>query len=293
MPSFKPLRGIKVLDLSRLLPGPFCSYLLQQMGAEVTVIVPPESLEEVLVFSAIQKNKKKIRLNLKNEKDYKKFLQSVKKSDVVLEGFRPGVLKRLEADLHSLKKINQKIILCSLTGYGQKEKEKAGHDLNYLSVSGFLTALVGKEIPLIPGIPLADLCAGIYAAFQIVAALTIPKKSRKSVWIDVSMVEALKLFLTPLKDGMDQKLSSVCSGGLARYHLYETLDHQWVAVAPLEEKFWKQFIDEMKVPPQILQEGEEQIIEWLEKKFKQKKQKEWLSLFHHPDLCVTPVVSQF
>jgi alpha-methylacyl-CoA racemase len=285
---FKPLKGVRILDLSRLLPGPFCSHLLFEFGAQVTVIDHPREVE-VLSFPAVQKGKKRLKLDLKTSKGLIKFKELAKKSDVILEGFRPGVLDRLGIGFKILRKINPKIILCSLTGYGQNGGNRAGHDLNYLSISGMLSALVPDQKLFIPGIPMADLIGGMAAALKMMAALTVPLKSRKALHLDVSICDSIKDFLIPLDEKAKAAMRPLL-GSLARYHLYETQDKKWLAVAPLEEKFWIKFILKMKIPSQILQEGEATTISWLKEQFKKKDQKTWLEFLDDPDLCVTPVL---
>jgi len=289
MPTFLPLQGVKILDLSRLLPGPFCTYLLNQLGAGVTCIYSP-ALPEVLSFPALRRGKKKLPFNLKNSRDLLKFKGLVKKSDVIVEGFRPGVMDRLGMGFSLLKKINPRIILCSLSGYGHKGGEVAGHDLNYLSLSGVLSVLAAGRDPMIPGIPLADLVAGMSSALKIAAALTVPKSKRKALHLDLSIHNAIRDFLTPLTPDVLKIVQPIFTGGLARYHLYQTRDQQWLAVAPLEEKFWRKFAQVMEIPSSILKEGEGDTVAWLESKFRGKTRKEWLRILSDPELCVTPVI---
>lgn len=289
MSPSKPLRGIKILDLSRLLPGPFCSHLLSEWGASVTVIEPPNE-KEVLHFPSVHQRKKRKILNLKESKDILKFKALVKKSQVILEGFRPGVLDRLGIGFQTLRKINPKIILCSLTGYGQKGGDHAGHDLNFLSLSGMLSALAAGKTPSIPGIPLADLLGGTAAASEILAALTVPPSRRKALHLDVSIDEATRRFLLPISGGVQESLKPVFSGGLARYFLYETQEGAQLAVAPLEEKFWIKFTQKMKIPGEVLSRGEGETLRWLKERFRTKTQEEWMKILNDPDLCVTPVV---
>ncbi len=288
--SFQPLQKIKILDLSRLLPGPFCTYLLKNLGAEITAIDSPYE-KEVLTFPVIQKGKKRILLDLKSFKGKKQFEKLVQKSDVVFEGFRPGVLDRLGLGFKNLKKINPKIILCSLTGYGQKKPKEAGHDLNYLSLSGVLSSLSpGARLPSVPGLPLADLVGGMSAAVQILSALTIPKNLRKAVHLDVSICEAIHQWNLPFTGKVKKEIRSLCSGNLARYRLYETQDQKVLAVAALEEKFWKKFVEAIHLPTSIVEAGEQSAILWLKNKFREKSRKEWLKILKDPDLCVTPVL---
>lgn len=285
----KPLHGIKVLDFSRLLPGPFCSYLLAELGAKVTVIHAPLD-EEVLTFPPIRKNKKFLAINLKLEKNKSKINQLIKQSDIILEGFRPGVMERLGFDFQISKKIHPKIIYTSLTGYGQNGKNRAGHDLNYLAVSGVLKTLFPiQNPPLIPGIPLADLVGGMVAALQILAQLSIPIKKRKATYLDISMTDAVQKLLIPLDQEVQKQIRPVMIGDLARYQLYGCSDELYLAVAPLEEKFWQKFVNEMGIPDSIIFQGEKSLIHWLKNAFSSKPRKYWLHKLADPDLCVTLV----
>lgn len=281
------LRGLKVLDFSRLLPGPFCSYLLMEMGAQVTVIHAPKD-QEVLTFPALRKNKKFIPLDLKSIENRKKVIKLIRAADVLLEGFRPAVMKRLSLDFATCRKINNKIIYASLTGYGQKGCDRAGHDLNYLASSGVLKALspIGT-VPQIPGLPLADLVGGLGAALQILAHLSIPKKSRKAQFLDISMTEMVKRLLIPIDDKAHKAILPVLNGHLARYQIYQTADSKALAVAPLEEKFWQKFVTSMQIPSKILQAGETHIIQWLKDAFLSHPHQYWLHKLADPDLCVT------
>src|SRR5262245_59104812 len=264
---FKPLKNIRVLDFTRLLPGPFCSYLLAGSGARVTVVEHPTE-REVLSFPPVKALKKFLKLDLKSGKGLQKAKALVKRADVLMEGFRRGVLERLGLGFREARKIQPHIVYCSLTGYGQAGGAKAGHDLNYLSVSGLLSALAAGRELRIPGVPLADLVGGFSAAFQIAAALSVPK--RRAVHLDVSICQAAEGFLVPLDGEVQKAIGPVFNGSLARYQLYSTGDGKHLAVAPLEEKFWKSFVEKMKIPSEVLTQGEARVAEWLKARFKEK-----------------------
>ncbi len=284
----RPLKGLQILDLSRLLPGPFCTYLLSQLGARLTAIIPPHD-KEVLSFPLLHQKKKKIVLDLKTSQGLAKVKKLLKTHDVVVEGFRPGVLARLGLPFSELKKHNPHLILCSLSGYGQKDTERAGHDLNYLAESGFLSALHPFATMQIPGIPLGDLIGGFTGAFKILAALSIPKKKRKALWIDLSITDAIKALLYPLDPQIQKIVRPIFQGTWPRYHLYQTQDSKFLAVACLEEKFWEKFVKKMNIPNDLLGNNL-QVVNWLEKIFAQKTQKDWLSILKDPDLCVSGVI---
>jgi len=284
----KPLQGIKILDFSRLLPGPFCSHLLCEMGAQVTVLQAPQD-REVLSFPALRKGKKFLKLDLKTPQGLKKARALIKASDVLLEGFRPGVMKRLGLDFPQAKKLQKRLIYASLSGYGQKGGERAGHDLNYLAMSGVLSALSCGSKPFIPGIPLADLVGGYGAAFEIMAQLAVPRSKRKAHYLDVSMTEAVSKLLRPLDSEAQRAIQPLFQGKLARYALYDCAEGGQLAVAPLEEKFWRKFAAIMGIPAHLLGSDESGARLWLSAEFKTKPLQHWLYKLDDPDLCVTPV----
>lgn len=284
----KPLQGIKVLDFSRLLPGPFCTYLLAQLGAEVTVLQAPHD-KEVLTFPALRKSKKFLKIDLKAEPGLKQAKALLKKSHVLIEGFRPGVMKRLGLDFKQAQKIQKRILYASLSGYGQKGADRAGHDLNYLASSGVLKALSPSGKLFIPGIPLADLMGAYGAAFEILAQLTLPEKKRKATYLDISMTHEVSRLLIPLDEQVQAAIQPVFQGKLARYGLYECSDGEFLVIAPLEEKFWKKLCATMGIPQALLQAGEEGSKQWLEAEIKKQPLKHWLYKLNDPDLCVTAV----
>jgi crotonobetainyl-CoA:carnitine CoA-transferase CaiB-like acyl-CoA transferase len=193
------LSDITVIDLSRLLPGPYCSMILADHGARVIAVESKQFLADGLFFDTINRNKQHMSLNLKSEKGKQIFLRLIQKADVMLEGFRPGVVDRLGVDYESVQKVNPKIIYCSITGYGQDGpfRDRVGHDVNYLSYAGVLN-LIGEpdRPPSIPGIPIADIAAGgMNAAIGILLALFAREKTGRGQYIDISMTDGMVGFL--------------------------------------------------------------------------------------------------
>ncbi len=157
------LQGITVIDLSRMLPGPYCSMILADHGARVIAVEDKKFKADDLYLPPVNRNKDHMTLNLKSEEGQKIFSQLIRDADVLMEGFRPGVTKRLGIDYEAVKKVNPRIIYCSITGYGQDGpyRDVAGHDVNYLSFAGILDMIGEKDrIPCIPGIQIADLVGG-------------------------------------------------------------------------------------------------------------------------------------
>ena len=190
---FKPgaLSGITVIDLSRLLPGPYCSMILADHGARVIAVENKRFMADGLFFNTINRNKEHMSLNLKSDAGQQIFSKLIEKADVLMEGFRPGVVDRLGVDYESVRKVNPKIIYCSITGYGQDGpfRDRVGHDVNYLSFSGVLN-LIGEpdRPPSIPGIQIADVAAGgMNAAIGILLALFAREKTGRGQYIDISM----------------------------------------------------------------------------------------------------------
>ena len=174
------LKGLRVLDMSALLPGPMCSLFLADLGAEVIKIESPKGDmmrrfeicgEKSPYFEALNRNKKSVVIDLKTKEGKSSFLKLAKNADVIIEGFRPGKLNDLGVGYSAIKKLNPKIVYCSISGYGQKGhlKNKAGHDLNYASLSGILDVM--SFFPFVPGVQVADVGCALIVAVSILAAL--------------------------------------------------------------------------------------------------------------------------
>jgi len=193
------LSGITVLDLTRLLPGPYCSMILADHGARVIAVEDKRFMADGLFMNTIYRNKEHVSLNLKTDKGKEIFFKLAQKADIVTEGFRPGVTERLGVDYESVKKVNPEIIYCSITGYGQTGpyRDRVGHDANYLSIAGVLD-LIGEQNqpPSIPGVQLADIAGGgMNAAIGILLALHSREKTGKGQYIDISMTDSMVGFL--------------------------------------------------------------------------------------------------
>lgn len=200
------LEGVRVLDLTWLLPGPFCTMILADLGAEVVKVEEPKSgdylrfqnpliKKESVFFLNLNRNKKSLCLNMKSPTGRDIFKTLSKKFDVIVEGFRPGVMERLGVGYEEVKKINPKIIYCSITGYGQDGpyKYRVGHDINYIGFGGILgiTGMKGGS-PVIPGVQIADLAGGgLYPVIGILAALFSRGRTGKGQYIDVSMLDGI------------------------------------------------------------------------------------------------------
>lgn len=311
------LTGLKMLDLSRLLPGPYCSLLLADLGMEVLKVEDPVQgdylrkmgpirKEDSANFLALNRNKKSMTLNLKTKEGKEIFYKLIETYDIILEGFRPGVMDRLSIGYQELKKRNPHVIFCSLSGYGQDGpyRERSGHDINYIGLGGILE-LTGtkKGAPVIPGIQIADIGGGgMMAAIAILTAIIYRQKTGEGQYLDVSMLDGVISWLSTYagKYFMDKELPKrgemQLSGRYACYQVYPTKDGRHISLGALEPKFWKNFCEAIGRRDLIYKqfiEGEEQarIIDEIENFFKSKTQEEWIDFFKNVDACCEPILT--
>ncbi len=255
-----PLDRVRVLDLSRLFPGPYCARILADFGAEVIKIerpgggdwlrnTPPLVDGESVLFRALNRGKKSLTLNLKSGAGRKVFFHLVETADVLLESFRPGVMTRLGVDYERLAEINPRLIYCSLNGYGQDGpyRERAGHDLNYIGLAGLLNLTGPRDgSPVIPGVPIADLEGAMWAALGILLALLARERAGVGQRVDVSLLGAalasMPLALAHAQGGQPlERGGSTLTGGVVCYNVYETKDGGYATLAALEPEFWTAF----------------------------------------------------
>lgn len=308
------LQAIRVLDLTRLLPGPYCTLMLADFGAEVIKVEDPVAGDylrdfepkldaDSAVFHSLNRNKKSICLDLKTEKERSHFLKLVETADVVMESFRPGVMKRLGLDYETLKQINPRLIYCAITGYGQTGpyKDKPGHDINYLSYAGLLHVMGEKDRkPVIPATQIADIGGGAYPAIAgILLALFEREKTGKGQLVDVSMLDGVVSWMHMLLPNVfaEREVTrgeELLNGGFACYQVYETKDNRFLSMGGIEQKFWKvfcegierqDFIDCLDAP----KEKQEQMIHETQTIIARKTLEEWLDIFSEKEACVTPV----
>jgi crotonobetainyl-CoA:carnitine CoA-transferase CaiB-like acyl-CoA transferase len=310
------LAGIRALDLSRLLPGPYCSMMLADLGAEVIKVEepgfgdptrhsPPRLGKQGAAFQQVNRNKKSIVLNLKDSRDRDKFLELSRSADVVLEQFRPGVVDRLGVGYEAVFKENSRIVYCSLTGFGQDgpHRNRSGHDLNYLALSGVLgltTDPRGK--PVIPGVQVADIAGGMIAAFAILAALLARERTGRGQYVDVSMFDVM-LSMLPVPaahqfagHGLKVGDKYALSGAYPFYNVYVTADGMFMTLGALEPKFWANFCRAVGRPDLIARQFVDgdlriQLFGEVEAIFKSKTRSEWISLMQDADCCCEPVLS--
>ena len=308
------LEGIKVIDFSTLLPGPLASLFLSETGAEVIKIEKPGVGDEIRLsnpqwgeqsvsFSLLNRGKKSLSLDLKDPNNLKILIPILKEADIIIEQFRPGVMKRLGLDYESIKKINQDIIYVSITGYGQYGPKSmvAGHDLNYIGNAGLLSISMGRENDtVVPPALVADIAGGSYpAVINILLALRKRDLNKEGSYIDLSMTENLFPFMFwGLGSGFAHNKwpgnsDGVLSGGSPRYNIYKTSDGSYVAAAPLEDRFWNKFCEAIELPKKFIkmQNDQEKVIQEIRKIIGQKEKNYWLDVFNKADCCCSIVKS--
>lgn len=259
------LDGIRVLDLSRLLPGPYATHLLAEAGADVIKIedtemgdyaryTPPSTDQGFgVIYDAINRGKRSVSVDLSADRGREVFFDLVKDADVVFEQFRPGVVERLGVDYETVREHNPQIVYCSLSGYGQNGpyRDRVGHDLNYAATAGLLdmTRRDRSEQPRIPGIPVGDMSGGLFAAVSMIGAvLSRELGNSDGEYVDVSMTDAVVSFSQALVPevlaGRDVSPGETrLTGKYPCYGVYETADGRYASLAALEPKFWREFCE--------------------------------------------------
>jgi len=311
------LKGLKVLDASRLLPAALCTQMLADLGAEVIKVeepgrgdyqraFPPMGRADSGTFLLCNRNKKSITLNLKSARGKEIFRQMAADSDIVVEGFRPGVMNRLGLGYEQLQADNPRLIYCALSGFGQEGpyKSVAGHDLNYMGIAGALP-LFAKDAgePLVPGLLVADIGGGsLMAIYGILAAVIARQGTGEGQMVDVSMLDGAMSFLTyhaaePLFAKFEPRGGEYRNaGGAPCYNIYLCQDGNYVTLGALESHFWHRFCDlagcpEFKDDPFPDGEARGKQFEILRAIFGSRSRAEWVELFALHDIPGGPVNS--
>lgn len=305
--SEPPLRGVRVLDLTRLVPGPVCTMHLADLGADVVKIedtgagdYAPPALRAI-----VNRNKRGLQLDLKQPEGADAFLQLARGADVLVEGFRPGAMERLGLGYDAVAAVNPRIVYCSLTGYGQTGpyRDRPGHDLNYCGHAGVADQIgVGADTLALSNLPIADLMGGaLTAAMGILAALFDAARTGRGRHLDIAMADgALAHAVMPLATlaahGSTRRAGGdTLTGGLACYALYRTADARFLAVGALERKFWDglcDVIERIDLKP-MHRSGdaatEARVREELAAIFGARPLAHWETRFARADCCVSPV----
>ena len=311
------LKGLKVLDFSTLLPGPFATLYLADLGAEVIHIESPTRPDLVRLFppyangqatshSYLNRNKQSVTLDLKDPASIEQVKQKISEFDIVVEQFRPGVMQRLGLDYQTLAEINPRLIYCSITGYGQtgSYKDKAGHDINYIALSG-IAGHCGRQDSGPPpmGIQIADVAGGsLHAVIGILTAVVERQNSGLGQYIDISMTDCvvglnnMAAAASLAGDQQQQRESEQLNGGTF-YDYYETADARYLSIGSLEPQFMTGLASALELPI-LLQKGasfdtedRQMVKQAIRDKIKSKNLAEWNQLFEQLDVCVEPVLS--
>lgn len=313
----KPLAGIRVLDLTRLLPGAVCMQHLGDMGADVIKIEDPwhgdysrhwgpRRKTTSLRFLIMNRNKRGLRLDLKQPQGREVFLTLAAKADVVVESFRPGVVDRLGIGYEHVRTVNPRIVYCSISGYGQSGpyRERAGHDINYCAYAGISDQIGARGgPPVVPNFQIADLVGGTLSGVMgILAALVDAQRTGHGRYVDVSMTDcALAHSLIPLIAQVETgstrpRGEDFISGGLPCYGLYATADDRYIALGALEHKFWQAFCETVKRPDLVEKHwvsGAEAdtVRDEVAAIFRTDTQAHWVERFADVDCCIAPVLT--
>lgn len=294
-----PLEGLKVIDLSRLAPGPYASMLLADLGAEVIRVDKPGT--DAREGDMLARNKRSIVLDLKRPEAQRVLQRLCKSADVLLEGFRPGVMARLGADYETLARVNPRIVYCSLTGYGQAGPlaQEAGHDIDYIAVAGVLGELprAGEE-PVAPLNLIGDFAGGgLLAAFGIVCALLECRSSGRGQYIDAAMIDGSASLMTMhfAAHGVFSKPGTGMMTGTAPfYRSYRCADGRYVAVGALEPQFYRALWKGLELgplPEQMDRDTWSEQKEQMTERFAMRTRDEWVAHFRGKDACVAPVLT--
>ncbi len=311
--------GVRILDLSRLLPGPYCSLLFADLGADVIKVEEPGLGDYARItspywgdsqigayFLLLNRNKKSLSLNLKAEGGKTVFRRLVESADVLLESFRPGVMDRLGLGWTALSALNPRLIYCAITGYGQDGpyRDLVGHDINYMGYAGALSVTGPRDgAPLMPGVQVADLGAGsLLAAFAITAALYHRRESGRGQFIDAAMTDGVVSWLTPYlgpyfaTGRVPARGEERLNGGWICYQVFEAADGGYVTLGALEPKFWANFCRllgrEDLIPFQYaVGEARTRVEADVRAIFRTRPRDEWVRLLHTEDVCSGPVLA--
>lgn len=313
------LDGIRVVDLSRLAPGPYASMLLGDFGADVLLVeAPPEAVSRGAArapvdddaatrrraHGALGRNKRSIVVDLRTDEGKAVVHRLVEDADVFLEGFRPGVVDRLGVGYEAISRINPRIVYCSISGYGQTGpySHMVGHDINYISVGGALSMIgSANDGPAVPYNIIADFAGGgLMAAFAMVAALLSRERTGRGQYLDMSMSDNVLYLLASMSGGVlaggtpPSRGARGLGGGSPHYGVYECADGKYLSLGSLEPHFWANLCDvagrpDMR-PHEYDQTKHDEFADHLAQMFKTKSRDDWFDQLRDVDLCVAPVL---
>ncbi len=306
------LQGVRVLDLSRLLPGPFLTMVLADLGADVVKVEEPRLGDYMRDFPprgdgmsgrylSVNRNKRSVTVDLKNDRERERFLRMAARADVVVESFRPGVMERLGVGYDALRARNEAIILCSISGYGQTGpyRDRAGHDINYLALAGVLamSGAAPDSPPAMAGVQIADMAGGaMWGAIGILAALIERRHTGKGTHLDISMTEgALALLASEFgildaEPAVPTRGAGLLNGGAARYGVYRTSDGKYLSVGALEPQFLARLAAAAGLELSRGPDTDARLREQLTRVIATKTRDEWVRALAEHDCCCEPVL---
>ncbi|MDY6971753.1 MAG: CaiB/BaiF CoA-transferase family protein [Thermodesulfobacteriota bacterium] len=320
-PSPLPLEGIRVLDLTRLIPGAYCTAILGDAGAEVIKI------EEINVgdyerqihpfigpmasrFLILNRNKKSVALNLKENKGRAVFLEMASTADVLVEGFRPGAMKRLGLDYEAVRESAPRLIYCSISSFGQDGpyRDVVAHDINILGMAGYFDITGRREGgPVIPGVQISDSVAGMNAAMAILMAVIGREKKARGRYVDISMLDGVISWMFDAarhvfaREDLPGEGKGRLVGGLPNYNIYETRDGRYITVGSIETKFRNTLLkalgredlveDTGEVTSSRPSESDQEVSSFLRQTFLLKTRDEWMEILGKLNICVAPANS--
>jgi crotonobetainyl-CoA:carnitine CoA-transferase CaiB-like acyl-CoA transferase len=302
----RSLEGIRVLDFTRLYPGPLCTLMMADLGADVIKVeapggetgryMPPFKNNQSLSFLQLNRNKRSLTLDLRKDEARSIIRKLLERSDVLIESFRPGVMQRFGLDYKNLCEQFTRLIYCSISGYGQtgSKAQTPGHDLNYISVAGIIGCQ--EKGVVIPPVQIADTMGAFQASSAVLAALFQRSRTGSGQFLDISLLDgaffAIILLAGIQMSGLDATSKQYLTGRLACYNIYRTSDDRYLALALLEPKFWNQFCVKMELPQlayQQFQENQRELIEIITKRIAARPLTDWIEYFSNEDVCVAPV----
>lgn len=310
----QPLKGLKVLDFSTLLPGPLATLLLAEAGAEVIKVERPGRGDEMrsytpkfgqdsVNFALLNRGKRSLAVDLKNPEECERLRPLLEEADILVEQFRPGVMQRLGLGYDELKAINPGLIYCSISGYGQTgpRAAAAGHDLNYIAETGLLGLSSGADgAPVLPPALIADIGGGAYpAVMNILMALQQRNHTGEGAYLDVAMADGVFTFMywalgdAGAANKWPQPGGELVTGGTPRYQIYRTADDRFLAAAPLEQKFWDTFCKLIELPKQYHADvGQEAAVKQaVAERIQAQPAAYWQELFSGHDVCCSIVAN--
>jgi crotonobetainyl-CoA:carnitine CoA-transferase CaiB-like acyl-CoA transferase len=322
------LTGLRVLDLTRLLPGPVATLRLAELGADVLKIEPPgdgdyartmlrsetdrQSSTPSAFYRIVNRGKRQLTLDLKTDDDRAKLIELARDADVLVESFRPSVMARLGVGYDVLREANPKLVYCAITGFGSEGPfaHKAGHDLNYIAYAGVLDQLTARDgTPVAPNFQLADLLGGaLSAVMEILAAAWHVARGGEGRCLNVSMTHAIHahnvmahVALANANEAATRAGAGLLNGGVPCYDVYRTRDDRFVAVGALELKFWQTLCEALGRPDwakrhwslgqAIGQADAAELSAQVAARFRERTRDEWMTLLEPLDCCVAPVLT--